>query len=264
MLIHYFLENFDFQIQLYSLLKENIEPDFIILHYAGSFNAGIRYYRFLKKAILQHRFKFISFIQNRISKIDQTSKVEISLSINEKNEIAAFLKRVHIIKAGGINDKSTISKIKELGNSIIICNSGILKEKVLALPGIIFLNIHASKLPLYRGMNNVEWALYENAPVFVTVHKISGGIDEGDILYQEEIDIRNKNLTLIEDYRRYCFFKSDQLIGKAISRLINNDIPFTEQGKKQEPLLQYYVMHPILKKRLQEKLQLKNGSDSDE
>jgi folate-dependent phosphoribosylglycinamide formyltransferase PurN len=253
------LENFDFQVQLNSLLRENIEPDFIILHYAGNLNSILKYFRFLKKTISQYRFKSFSFILNRIKEVNNTGGSGFSLTQNEKNEIDAFLKRARVIKADGINDESTINKIRNLENSIIVCNSGILKEEVLRLPKVIFLNAHASKLPLYRGMNNVEWALFENKTIYVTIHKISTVIDEGDILYQEEIDIKNRNLTLIEDYRKYCFFKSNQVMGKAIRKFINNEIAFTEQGKKYEPLLQYYVMHPILKKRLQEKLSGDSG-----
>ena len=109
---------------------------------------------------------------------------------------------VQIIKVKGINDSSTLNKLKMFESSVIVCNSGILKENVLSLTNIIFLNIHTSKLPQYRGMNNVEWALYDNNDVYVTVHKISRGIDEGDILYQDKIDIENKDLKLIEDYRK--------------------------------------------------------------
>lgn len=248
------LENFDFQVQVNSILKNNIEPDFIILHYAGIVNSPFKYFRFLIKTIKQYRFSSLNFILNRNKTINKKGSIKLSLNQTEKNDVNEFLKKVLIIKAKGINDKSTINRIRKFDNSIIVCNSGILKEKVLNLPNSVFLNIHASKLPQYRGMNNVEWALYENNNIYVTVHKISRGIDEGDILYQEEIDVANKNCKFIEDYRKYSFFKSNEIIGKAIYKLINNEITFIKQDKPYEPLLQYYVMHPILKIRLQGKL----------
>jgi folate-dependent phosphoribosylglycinamide formyltransferase PurN len=247
-------EDFDFQVQLNSLLREKIEPDFIILHYSGILNTGIRYLRFLLKTIRQYRLSSFPIFLKRIKKEKPSESSENSLNQIEKTRINSFLNRVRIIKVKGINDKSTIRKIRKLKNSIIICNSGILKEKVLSVPDVILLNIHAAKLPLYRGMNNVEWALYENKEIFVTVHRISRGIDEGDILYQEKVDIKEKNLSLITDYRKYCFFKSNEVIGKVLKKLINNKITFIPQERKHEPLLQYYVMHPILRRRLQEKL----------
>jgi folate-dependent phosphoribosylglycinamide formyltransferase PurN len=250
----YNLENSAFKIQLNSLLKANIEPDFIILHYATKLSTALRYFRFLTKTFRQYRFKSFSFIFNYLKTLKKTVNFEFSLTSNEKNNIDAFLYRAYIIRAKGINDKSTINRIKKLDNSIIVCNSGILKKEILSLPKIIFLNIHAAKLPSYRGMNNVEWALYENNSIYVTVHRISRGIDEGDVLYQEKIDLKSQKLILIEDYRNYCFFRSYEVIGKAISKYINNEIAFIEQENTHNPLMQYYIMHPILKKRLQEKL----------
>lgn len=248
------LENFDFRVQLLSLIKNKTEPDFIILHYAGFQNKVLKYFRFLINTIKQYRFNSLSFIIHRNKLLKKSSSIEISLSPKEKQQVDTLLKKVQVIKTKGINDKSTIRRIKKLSNSIIVCNSSLLKKDVLNLPDIIFLNIHASKLPQYRGMNNIEWALFENNSIYVTIHKIAIGIDEGDILYQEKIDTENKKLKYIEDYRQYYFFKSNEAIGKAISKLINKEITFIQQENKQHPLLQYYAMHPILKNRLQKKL----------
>ena len=223
------LGDIDFQVQLHSMLENNTKPDFIILHYSGMFNKSIKYFRFLVKTFKHYRFKSFSYILNRSKKLNQKVSEKFTLLQNEKNEIDKFLMHVQIIKVKGINDSSTLNKLKMFESSVIVCNSGILKENVLSLTNIIFLNIHTSKLPQYRGMNNVEWALYDNNDVYVTVHKISRGIDEGDILYQDKIDIENKDLKLIEDYRKYCFYKSNLVIGKAINKLIKNEITFIEQ-----------------------------------
>jgi methionyl-tRNA formyltransferase len=247
-------DNLDFRVQLSSLLEENIEPDFIILHYGGSFGRLRKYFRFIVKVIRQFRINSFMIILRRLNKSNRNSASVIHLTRSQEAAVDAYLRRSRIIKTMGINDRSTIRKIRDLESALIVCNSGVLKEKVLNLPDKIFLNIHASELPRYRGMNNVEWALYENNALYVTVHKISRGIDEGDILYQEKIDLRGQNLKQINDYRQYCFFKSNQTTGKAIKKLINNEIAFVEQEKKQEPLMQYYVMHPVLRKRLQERL----------
>lgn len=248
------LENFDFQVQLNSMLKNDAAPDFVILHYAGMLNSFSKYFRFLKKTLKNYRFKSLSVILHHNKTKSKVVNLKFSLSQNDKKVADTFLKNIPIIKVKGINDKSTINKLRKFQKALIVSNSGILKEKVLNIPDIIFLNIHASRLPQYRGMNNVEWALYENNDIYMTIHKISKDIDEGDILYQERIDIDNKDLMSIEDYRNYCFFKSNEVIGKAIKKYLNNEIAFSKQEKKYESLLQYYVMHPLLKKRLQEKL----------
>ncbi len=248
------LADIGFQQQLSSLLTNNIQPDFIILHYGRKTNAALKYYRFLKKTIRQYRLRSLAHILNRYKITGTTVEKKFTLTESEKRKVASFLEKARIIRSKGINDPSTIDDIRNFKIGVIVCNSGILKEQALSLTDVVFLNIHASKLPQYRGMNNVEWALLEGNDVYVTIHKISRRMDEGDILYQEKIDLPEKKLTSIEDYREYCFFKSNQVIGKALDKFKKKEVGFIPQEKKGEKMLQYYVMHPLLKKRLQEKL----------
>lgn len=255
----YNLNHPDFQQQLSSLLKNSAAPDFIILHYGGG-NSFIRYFNFIRKTVKQYRFKSFNALLKRVNKIDKKTDQKFFISVEERKINNDFLKKVTIIKTKGINDDSTINKLRNLGEAVILCNSGILKEKVLSLNNIYFLNIHASRLPQYRGMNNVEWALFENNELYVTIHKISRGMDEGDILYQEKIETQNIELKSVEDYRNYCYFKSYAIVGKAIRKLLDAQINFVKQEKKYEPLLVYYVMHPILRTRLQQRLTAKQNS----
>ena len=49
------------------------------------------------------------------------------------------------------------------------------------------LNIHPSYLPYGRGRDPVVWSIRYGFPAGVTLHKITSGVDEGPIFYQEEI-----------------------------------------------------------------------------
>ncbi len=174
--------------------------------------------------------------------------------MRDSKEVDKFISKAKIIHAIDINDASTIHTIKTLGEVLIISNSGKLNSRVLDIPNVIFLNVHASKLPMYRGMNNVEWALWENNAIYGTIHKISQGIDEGAILYQEKIEIDEKILKSISEYREYCFSISNVFIGKAAKGYLDNTYSFAKQDVGAAPLSQYYVMHPILKGYLNKKL----------
>jgi folate-dependent phosphoribosylglycinamide formyltransferase PurN len=245
----------EFRVQLNSMLKFNVPPDFVIFHDAGVYYLVRKAFKFLIKTIKQYRIKSLTFILSRYKLKEAPKDMIFGLLPEENSQIDNFLNTVSFIKTRGINEKSTIETIKGLGAVIISCNSGILRKDVLALSNAVFLNIHAAKLPQYRGMSNVEWALFENNDIYVTVHKISRGIDEGDILYQEKIETENVNLKTINDYRNYCFFKSNEVLGKALYKYLNREITFCEQDRKGEPLLQYYVMHPVLRKMLQERIE---------
>ncbi|MFN6572163.1 methionyl-tRNA formyltransferase [Dendronalium sp. ChiSLP03b] len=53
-----------------------------------------------------------------------------------------------------------------------------------------FINVHYSPLPRYRGRANVNWAIInDETTAAITIHKISPGLDEGNILFQQLISI---------------------------------------------------------------------------
>jgi methionyl-tRNA formyltransferase len=53
-----------------------------------------------------------------------------------------------------------------------------------------FLNVHAGKLPAYRGRNVINWALINGErEIGITVHIVDDGIDTGDILLQRTLPI---------------------------------------------------------------------------
>jgi methionyl-tRNA formyltransferase len=66
----------------------------------------------------------------------------------------------------------------------------ILSQKVLDIPKIGTVNVHASLLPAYRGAAPVNWCLIEGEVVTgVTTMMTDKGIDTGDILLQRELAI---------------------------------------------------------------------------
>jgi len=243
------LSNKDFREQLYSMLQQGIKPDFIILHYSGRHRFS-KASGFIKKVLKQYKLKSLSYILSRNK--GNISAATYKLNVKAEKEVDAFLSSVKIIPANGINSASTIALIKGMGYAIIACNSGKLNAAVLSLSNAIFLNVHASKLPAYRGMNNIEWALWENHDIYGTIHRISKGIDEGDILLQEKIE--TPKLQTIAEYRAYSFFKSNALMGKAVKGYLDKKLSFAKQEVSGKPLDQYYVMHPILKEYLAKKL----------
>jgi|ERR1017187_784751 methionyl-tRNA formyltransferase len=63
----------------------------------------------------------------------------------------------------------------------------ILKNPLLEAPRHGFLNTHPSLLPYHRGKHSNFWALIEQAPFGVTLHRVDSGVDAGEIVAQQEI-----------------------------------------------------------------------------
>lgn len=60
----------------------------------------------------------------------------------------------------------------------------ILKEALLDIPRLGFINTHPSLLPWNRGKHYNFWALVEQAPFGVTLHKVDQGVDSGATVAQ--------------------------------------------------------------------------------
>lgn len=64
----------------------------------------------------------------------------------------------------------------------------ILKSPLINAPRLGFFNTHPSLLPHNRGKHYNFWALVEQAPFGVTIHRVDSGVDTGDIVAQAKIE----------------------------------------------------------------------------
>jgi methionyl-tRNA formyltransferase len=73
---------------------------------------------------------------------------------------------------------------------VVAAYGQIFKDFILAIPRQGAINVHASLLPKYRGAAPVAWAIYHGETrTGVTIFRLTTGIDTGDMLAQEAIDI---------------------------------------------------------------------------
>ena len=73
---------------------------------------------------------------------------------------------------------------------VIIAYGQIIPSHLLNIPKLGWINLHASLLPKYRGAAPINWAIANGETVTgITTMRIDAGMDTGDILLQEEMDI---------------------------------------------------------------------------
>jgi methionyl-tRNA formyltransferase len=74
---------------------------------------------------------------------------------------------------------------------VVIAYGKILRAPILTLPPFGCINVHASLLPNYRGAAPIQWALlHGDVKTGITTMLMDEGLDTGDILLQEETEIR--------------------------------------------------------------------------
>ncbi len=110
-------------------------------------------------------------------------------------------KRIGKIEVTDISSPETVDFLKEVRPDVIaVCGTSILRGPVLNLAPHGVLNLHGGLSQYYRGLWTTLWAVYNEEPWYVgcTVHYVSSGIDDGDIIYQgrPEIEEHDNHETL--------------------------------------------------------------------
>ena len=73
---------------------------------------------------------------------------------------------------------------------VVAAYGQILSKVVLAVPPLGGVNVHASLLPKYRGAAPIAWAIYHGETrTGVTIIRMTIGLDAGDMLAQESVEI---------------------------------------------------------------------------
>ena len=73
---------------------------------------------------------------------------------------------------------------------VIIAYGQIIPARLLPIPQLGWINLHASLLPKYRGAAPINWAIANGETISgLTTMRIDAGMDTGDILLQEKIKI---------------------------------------------------------------------------
>jgi methionyl-tRNA formyltransferase len=73
---------------------------------------------------------------------------------------------------------------------VIIAYGQIIPARLLSIPKLGWINLHASLLPKYRGAAPINWAIANGeTQTGLTTMRIDAGMDTGDILLQEKLEI---------------------------------------------------------------------------
>lgn len=142
------------------------------------------FFKKLIKSVYEGRF-FLSF-KNRIYAYFNDRKI-----IKKFNE-TAIKSNVHkIVSINSVNTHLLIKKL-DLDYGVFILYDEIVKEKTLKLlkkP----LNVHPAHLPNFRGCQPLYWLNKEGEDFScLTMHVMTKGIDEGDIIFEVPFEMNNK------------------------------------------------------------------------
>ncbi len=99
---------------------------------------------------------------------------------------------VPVLRPARVNCAASVAALAALTPDLIlsVAYDQILKPTILRLAPLGSLNVHAGKLPGYRGRNVVNWAILNGeTEIGLTVHFMDEGIDTGDVVLQRTLPI---------------------------------------------------------------------------
>jgi methionyl-tRNA formyltransferase len=140
---------------------------------------------------------------------------------------AARRARVPLDHVPQVNAPAFLSGLRARGVDLIVSIAcpQIFKAELLALPAHGCINLHGALLPRYRGMLPSFWVLARGeAETGVTVHWMDARVDQGDIVLQRAVPIRDDDTVHRLVMRSKVEFGRDLVIA-AIEAIERGDAP---------------------------------------
>ena len=105
----------------------------------------------------------------------------------------------------------------------------IIKKNILEIVNYKAMNSHPSLLPAYRGTKSSVWAILNNEKeTGITYHYINEKIDDGNIILQKKLKIKNDDTAYSLYHKLITLFSSNFCI--AFDKLIKKDIGYQQVG----------------------------------
>lgn len=238
----------------YYLLKNSIVPEFVIVVRRTSIQRIVRNLNLVS---------ILGFLKSKRSALNQLNKKKgkshiqffledngIELNYESISQVCRS-ENIKLIFVNDINSEKSLRILSKIKPDILInAGAGIYKPAIFKTVSHGILNAHMGYLPYFRGMNVLEWSIFYDRKIGVTVHFIDKGIDTGDILMFKEIPIERGDT--IEDFRDKSGIINLELINSILLCLSKGSLTRTRQLSKEGK--QFFAMHPRIKALVEKKL----------
>jgi RimJ/RimL family protein N-acetyltransferase/methionyl-tRNA formyltransferase len=160
---------------------------------------------------------------------------------------------IHTVK--NLNGDDTKEVLESLEPDIIVLGgtSRIIKPNIYSLAKRGCVNAHPGKLPEFRGLDPVTWALFAGEEVYVSCHIVDEGVDTGPLLLSEEVEqVEGDTILRI---RIRAMQKSAEILQRSVIEFVKNQIvPEPQKGggeefKKAPPPVQGLVERKLAQRR---------------
>ncbi|OGE27420.1 hypothetical protein A2867_02560 [Candidatus Daviesbacteria bacterium RIFCSPHIGHO2_01_FULL_40_11] len=125
-----------------------------------------------------------------------------------------------------------VDSLKKADLTVVAAYGKILTPEELKYPKYGSINVHPSLLPKYRGPSPIQAAILNGDKVSgITIIKMDKEMDHGPIIYQEKIDLSDKdNFDILS---KKMFLRASEVLPKIINKFVAGAIEdFAQDNKK--------------------------------
>jgi folate-dependent phosphoribosylglycinamide formyltransferase PurN len=186
-------------------------------------NTGIRHTLF--KLLVYGIFKVIRILCRLLPFIENRYSSSLWVQRNNLNSISA----------ANVNAPEIMEQIRQANPDLIISVSmnQIIKKDILTLPVKRCINVHCAPLPQYGGMSPYVWALANNEDhSATTIHYMEEGLDEGDIIVQEKVNVQRGDSAFSLFYR--CCLRARELLVEVVDEIEAGTVTSYKQDLSQK------------------------------
>lgn len=184
------------------------------------------------EALIQHNYPVVGLVTQPDRQIG--SLRGSTRQTGKGMKTIALEQQIPVFQPDSINTPEGVVGLRKLEPDLLIVAAygQILSKEVLGVPGLGGINVHASLLPRYRGAAPIAWAIYQGETrTGVTLIRMTIGLDAGDILAQEPLEIGANETTGEVEVRLATLGASMTL--QILEKLNQGPVP----GFKQDPAL---------------------------
>lgn len=151
-------------------------------------------------------------------------------------------KGVPVEQVGDLNGAACERALRVLApDLLLLLGTGIIRKNILEVPRVGTVHCHQGYLPDYRGVNTIEWSIYQGDDVYITTHFVDPGIDTGRILHRKQISLYPGDD--VARVRERCKHAAVPLLLQTIDEIRDGTIEPIRQGAADGH--QYFTMHPF-------------------
>jgi folate-dependent phosphoribosylglycinamide formyltransferase PurN len=151
--------------------------------------------------------------------------------------------------APSVNAHDAVRAVEQVRPVVAVAaGAGILRRRILSIPGLGTLNAHMGILPAYRGMNVAEWSVFHGDPAGCTVFWMDEGIDTGPIIETSGVAIDTGAARSIAELRERVDARQLALLDEALQSIVDRGVAPAGVTQRREDGRQFFRMHEDLRR----------------